>query len=146
MGQATHHKRQPVKVYIIHSDVDLDFARRVRNLLFYRLNAQVCTTEEVQASEKWERKLRNELSSADVVLALLTPHSVDFSRVLHEIGAAWALGKLIIPVVTRRDVLNKLPASLERAPSIESSDVDTPENEAKFVAAFEESVTAAHLS
>src|ERR1700733_10721863 len=129
MGQTRQPKSQPVKVYIIHSDVDLDFARQVKTLLFYRLNAQVGTTENVQASEKWERKLRHELSSADVVLALLTPHSVDFSRVLHEIGAAWALGKLIIPVVTRRDVLNKLPASLERAPSIESSDVDTPENE-----------------
>src|ERR1700681_4281903 len=104
MDQARHPKRQPVRVYISHSPVDTVFARHVHNLLVQRVNAQVFTTEHLSAGEKWEAKLRNELSSSDVVVALLTPNSADNKWVLHEIGAAWALEKPIIPVVTRRDV------------------------------------------
>jgi hypothetical protein len=65
--------------------------------------------------------------------------------VLHEIGAAWALEKPIIPVVARRDVLNKMPVSLEEAQVIELTNVDRRENADKFVDAFEESLAAAHL-
>ncbi len=145
MRQTRHPKRQTVKVFISHSNVDTIFARHVRNLLVQRVNAEVFTTEDLSAGEKWEPKLRNELSSTDVVVALLTPTSVGSSWVLHEIGAAWALKKPIIPVVTRRDVLNKMPVSLERAHIIELADVETPENADRFVDAFEESLAAAHL-
>lgn len=146
MRQTRHSKHQRVKVFISHSNVDMVFARHVRNLLFQRLNAQVFTTEELSAGEKWQSKLRNELSSTDVVVALLTPHSADDKWVLHEIGAAWALEKLIIPVVTRRDVLNKMPVSLERSHIIELADAETPENADKFVDAFEESLASAQLA
>jgi len=139
-------KQQPVKVFIVHSDMDMVFARKVRNLLVYRANAQVFTTEDLSAGEKWQSKLRNELSSADVVVALLTPNSVASSWVLQEIGAAWALKKPIIPVISRRDVLNNMPISLERALTIELADVETPENADKFVDAFEEGLAAANLS
>ena len=86
------------------------------------------------------------MSSTDVVVALLTPHSADDKWVLHEIGAAWALEKLIIPVVTGRNVLNKMPVSLERSHIIELADVETPENADKFVDAFEESLASAQLA
>lgn len=145
MSQARHFKHQSIKVFISHSDADMIFARHVRNLLVRRVNAQVFTTEDLSPGQKWESKLRNELSSADVVVALLTPNSVDSSWVLQEIGAAWALEKLIIPVVTKRDVLSKLPVSLERSCIIELADVETPENADKFVDAFEESLAAVHL-
>jgi nucleoside 2-deoxyribosyltransferase len=144
MGHAKHPKHQPVRVFIIHSDADMVFARHVRNLLVYRANAQVFSTEDLSAGEKWQSKLRNELSSADVVVALLTPSSVASSWVLQEIGAAWALKKPIIPLVSRRDVLNRIPVSLERSHIIELADVETPENADKFVDAFEESLAAAH--
>jgi nucleoside 2-deoxyribosyltransferase len=146
MGHARHPKHQPVRVFIIHSDADMVFARHVRNLLVYRANAQVFTAEDLNAGEKWQSKLRNELSSADVVVALLTPNSLASSWVLQEIGAAWALKKPIIPVISRRDVLNNMPISLDRVLTIELTDVETPENADKFVDAFEESLAAAHLS
>jgi nucleoside 2-deoxyribosyltransferase len=146
MVHSRHPKRQSVKVYISHSELDTVFARHVRNLLVQRVNAQVFTTEELSAAEKWKPKLRNELSSADVVIALLTPSSVDNKWVLHEIGAAWALEKPIIPVVSRRDILNKMPLSLESAHIIELTDVETREHADKFVDAFEESLAAAHLT
>lgn len=132
-------------VFISHSIVDREFARKVRNLLFFRANAQAFLTEDRSAFEKWESKLRSELSAADVVVAFLSPNSVEFSRVLYEIGAAWALRKPIILVVTRRDVSNKIPVSLEGTKVIELTDVESPENEEKFLAAFEKSFAAVHL-
>ena len=51
MRQTRHSKHQRVKVFISHSNVDMVFARHVRNLLFQRLNAQVFTTEELSAGE-----------------------------------------------------------------------------------------------
>jgi hypothetical protein len=143
MGHAKYPKQQSVRVFVIHSDADMVFARKVRSLLVYRANAHVFTTEDLSAGEKWQSKLRNELTSADVVVALLTPNSLASSWVLQEIGAAWALKKPIMPVISRRDVLNNMPISLDRALTIELTDVDTPENAQKFVDAFEESLAAA---
>jgi predicted nucleotide-binding protein len=74
MSQPRNPKRQQPRVFISHSNVDAVFARHVRNLLVQRLNAQVFTTEDLSAGEKWQSKLRNELSSTDVVVALLTPN------------------------------------------------------------------------
>jgi len=147
MSEAKPSKRQhPIKVFLSHSNEDLGFAREVRNWLSRSANVRVFTTEELSAGEKWQTKLRNELSAADVVVALLTPASVDSSWVLHEIGAAWGLKKPIISVVTRRDVLNRMPVRLERANVIELADLDSPENAEKFVDAFEDTLAAAHIA
>lgn len=86
------------------------------------------------------------MSSADVIIAVLTPHSISSSWVLQEIGAAWALEKPIISIVSKQDVLSSIPISLERDLSIELPDAETPENADKFVDKFEESLSAAHLS
>ena len=147
MSEVRHGNRQrPVRVFVSHSDADTVFARKLRNLLFQRANAQVFTTEELSAGERWETKLRHELAAADVVVALLTPASVDSSWVLHEIGAAWALEKPIIPVVTRRDVLNKMPVSLKGTTAIELADVDSAENADRFVQSFENSLATANTT
>jgi nucleoside 2-deoxyribosyltransferase len=146
MSGVRHSEGEPVRVFISHSIADQVLARTIRNLLVHRVNAQVFSTEDLSAGERWETKLRNELAAADVVVAILTPHSVDSSWVLHEIGAAWALEKPIIPLVTRRDVLNKMPVPLSRAQVIELPDVESAENADKFVGAFEESLDAAHMA
>jgi nucleoside 2-deoxyribosyltransferase len=141
-----HSKHQPLRVFISHSSKDRVFVEKIRNLLFHHANAQVFTADDLSAGERWETKLRNELSSADVVVALLSPHSVESSWVLQEIGAAWGLKKPIIPVVTARNVLDKMPLSFERAKVIELTDVESPENAEKFLGAFEKSMAAEHLA
>lgn len=135
-------RRRPIRVFISHSTIDQVFARKVRNLLSQRANAQVFTTEELSAGERWEARLRHELATADVVMVLLTPNSVDSNWVLHEVGAAWALGKAIIPVITRRDVLNKLPVTLKASRAIELTDVDSADNADKLVGEFENALAA----
>jgi nucleoside 2-deoxyribosyltransferase len=138
-------RQHPLRVFISHSDVDMVAARKLRNLLVHRANAYVFTTEDLSAGEKWENKLRDQLSAADVVVALLTPTSVHSNWVLHEIGAAWALGKPIVPVITRRDVLNNMPVSLINAQAIHLTDVESNENADKFLGAFQTSLASAHI-
>lgn len=148
MSRAQHQSSagaHPLRVFISHSDVDMVAARKLRNLLVHRVNAHVFTTEDFSAGEKWESKLRDQLSAADVVVVLLTPTSVHSNWVLHEIGAAWALGKPIVPVITRRDVLNNMPVSLTNAQAIHLTDVESDEKADKFLGAFQTSLESAHI-
>jgi hypothetical protein len=135
----------PVRVFISHASSDQVYARKLRNLLVQRASENVFLTEDLNAGGKWQDKLRDALSRADVVVAILTPASVHSSWVLHEIGAAWALGKPIIPVVSRRDVLNHIPISLENIQAIHLQEVESPANADKFLSSFENSLMAAHI-
>jgi len=147
MTESRHAIRQrPVQVFLSHSTADVVFARKLRNLLFQRANAQVFTDEDLSAGEDWKTRLRHELDAADVVVALLTPSSVDSNWVLHEIGAAWGLAKPIISVITRRDVLNKIPVSLKGTDVIELADVEGAKNADRFVKAFEEIMATANVA
>jgi hypothetical protein len=148
MKMTARHPRHEhrIKIFLSHASVDMVLGRKVRNLISQNFNAQVFATEDLSAGEKWETKLRNELSAADVVVALLTPGSVASSWVLQEIGAAWALRKPIIPLVTRREVLNSMPISLEPYQAIELAGVDKPEDVERFLAALDESLAAANAA
>jgi TIR domain len=136
----------PLRVFVSHSGslADAGFARELSRLLSQRLDARVFTADDLNAGENWQVKLRNELAEADVVLALLPPNAINSSWILQEIGAAWALEKLIIPVVTNRDVLHKLPLSLGGSDALEFRDVDTPEKADEFVQQFQDSLAAPH--
>lgn len=144
-GRHPKHQHR-IKVFLSHDSVDMILGRKVRNLISQNFNAQVFTTEDLNAGEEWEAKLRNELSTADVVVALLTPSSVGSSWVLHEIGAAWALRKPIIPLVTRRDVLNSMPISLEPYQAIDLAGVEKPEDVERFLGALDKRLAMANVA
>jgi nucleoside 2-deoxyribosyltransferase len=90
-----------------------------------------------------------ELAHADVFVALLTPTSVIDSWLLQETGAAWALEKPIVPIVTRRDVLNNFPLALDPHAMIEidyRDRLEDPKSADKFARAFEGTLATAHVS
>ena len=146
MNRLRTSNRRAVRVYVSHSIQDMVFARKIRNLLAHRANAEVFISDDLSAGEKWESKLRRELAASDVVVAILSPASVDSSWVLLEIGAAWALEKPIIPVITRRDVLNAIPVSLEGSKVIELTGVESAEDAGRFLEEFEERLGATPVS
>ncbi len=131
---------EPASRAVSHANVDQTLARKLRNLISESTSVEVFTTEELNAGSNWQTRMRRELESADVVLALLTPKSVDSSWVLHELGAAWALRKPIIPVITRRDVLTRMPIPLEVSSAIELPDIDNAADAERFTTAFEDSI------
>lgn len=145
MNERKRSKReQTIRVYLSHSAADMVVARKLRNLLLTYANARVFLADDLSAGEDWETRMRAELADADVVVALLTPNAVNSNWVLHEIGAAWALKKSIIPVVTRRDVLNALPLSLQTAKVLELDDVDSPKVGGELVEAVESTLASIH--
>jgi nucleoside 2-deoxyribosyltransferase len=138
-------KRQ-VRIFLSHSYADTVLAQKIRGVLSQHLGHSVFIHEDLSAGENWQVKLRKELEQADVIVALLTPQSVADSWLLQETGAAWALEKPIVPVVSRIEILDRFPIQLKSDPVLELKDLDTPENIDSFVRAFESNLTASHLS
>ena|GEM_PF-979024 len=111
--------KQDLRVFLSYATADREYGRRLRGLLSKRSNLRIFTTETLSAGEDWESKLRDELSQSDIFVVLLSLNSVDSGWVLHELGAAWALDKPIIPVVTNSEVFSKIPMDLRKAQLIE---------------------------
>jgi TIR domain-containing protein len=137
-------RKRPFRVFLSHAPGDAALARKIRNLLIRHSSSSVFTNADLSAGENWQSKLQKELETADVFVALLTPESVASSWVLQETGAAWALDKPIIPLVTRLDILDRFPIQLRGYNAFELQNLDTPEGSEQFAAALEHTLAASH--
>lgn len=59
--------------------------------------------KDIAAAELWESRIRDALRSAQRILLLITPNSKDSHWVVAEAGAAWALGKQLVPALAYVD-------------------------------------------
>lgn len=143
---SANQRKRPTRVFLSHSSDDTTLAQKIRDLLFRRLGFQVFMNEDLSAGENWQSKLRKQLESADAFVALLTPASVADSWVLQETGAAWALKKTIIPLVTRLELLDRFPIQLRSYPALDLKDLDTPAGSKRFTEAVEQTLAAEHVS
>jgi hypothetical protein len=57
--------------------------------------------KDIAAAEEWQDRVRAALRGSVRVLVLLTPRSINRPWVLMETGAAWALGKPLIPALVQ---------------------------------------------
>lgn len=102
-------KKQPnegVRVFISHSHEDKDLAKRMVDLLVkaIRVNPDEirCTSVpgcDLAGGDPSADVLKKNLQDCDVVIGLITSKSLSSSFVLFELGAAWGLGKRLIPFV-----------------------------------------------
>lgn len=104
--------KQVLRVFLTYAKTDGEYARRLRNLLSRHLNLHIFTPDMLSAGEDWLSKIKNEVSQCDVFIVLLSPDSINSEWVLSEVGAAWALNKLIIPVVTQPELFSEIPIYL----------------------------------
>ena len=132
---------KPYNVFISYGQRDGKLARRVSDLL-RRLNTRVFSDQNLVAGDQWAAQLRDRLEKADVVVAVLTPDGVASSWLLQELGAAWALNKPIISVVTKKDILTRVPIQLSEPQALVLGDLDTPEGRDKFVRDMESTLAA----
>ncbi|MCK4732005.1 MAG: toll/interleukin-1 receptor domain-containing protein [Methanophagales archaeon] len=105
--------RGTLHVFLSYAVADKEYAHKLHKLLSQQPNLHIFTTEALSAGEDWTSKLKDELSKCDVFVVLLSPNAIESSWVLSELGAAWALDKLIIPVVTELKVSSKIPVQLK---------------------------------
>jgi hypothetical protein len=116
-----------LRIFLSYATADRTDARKVRSLLSKRPDLRIFTTETLSAGEDWESKLKGEISQCEIFIVLVSPTSVDSKWVLHELGAAWALDKPILAVVTDPEVVSKIPLNLRGVEIVEIKDLEKPE-------------------
>jgi len=119
--------KQTIRIFLSYVTADREYAHKLYSLLSKRPNLYIFTPEMLSAGEAWESILKKELSQSDIFVVLLSANSVDSEWVLHELGAAWALNKPIIPVVTHPEVFSKIPLTLRQIKLIEIKELEKPE-------------------
>jgi nucleoside 2-deoxyribosyltransferase len=134
--------KQVLRIFLSYTAVDRMYANKLRSLLSQRPNLRIFTTETLSAGEDWESKLKDELSQCDIFIVLLSSNSVDSEWVLHELGAAWALNKPIIPIVTHPEVFSKIPLTLRGIKFAEIKDLEKPEVISQILEHYEEVATS----
>jgi hypothetical protein len=87
-------------VFISYAAGDTGVAEELRNDL--ERNGLRCfmAEKDVQVATEWLDSIRRALIGSKRILVLLTPRSINRPWVLMETGAAWALGKPLIPAVS----------------------------------------------
>lgn len=135
--------KRTLHIFLSYTVADRAQAHKLRSLLSQRSNLRIFTTEMLSAGEDWRSKLRDELSQCDIFVVLLSSNSVNSPWVLQELGAAWGLSKLIIPIVTHPEVASKIPAPLNEIQSIEIEDFEKPEVVNQILEHYEE-MAASH--
>lgn len=99
--------RTPPKIFVSHANKDSDL---VDALVKYLLNALaiqdprviLCTSlpeHELPVGAPIPAAILKALRDARVVIGLLTPNSLERQAVMMELGAAWALEKMFIPIL-----------------------------------------------
>jgi len=114
------------KVFVSYAHPD----RALAEELFRRLRplaVDVWSDDELRAGENWQEALRSRLRASQYFVLLLTPRTFESSWVLQELGAAFALGKQIIPVVTDvtdRRLVARLPVAVAEAQALTFDEMD----------------------
>ena len=86
-------------IFVSYSRSDSDFVYKlVDDLEMSGLRTWI-DHRDVQAGQRWDKTVQDNLDSCDVVLLILSPQSVGSDEVMYEVNHALDLGKLIVPIL-----------------------------------------------
>lgn len=120
-------EEKPVRVFITHASADRAHARKLRGWLSRQAGTSTFTLDDLSAGENWREKLRSRLAASDLILYLASPHSLESSFVLQELGAAWAFEKPIVTVIADRAATADLPFRLKQHRIMDLEDFADPD-------------------
>ena len=101
-----------MKIFISSSFADQEWADELASLL-EAAGVKVIGPNSVSPGDRWEAFFRQSLESAEVVVAVLTNHSVRSQHLLFELGAAMGAKKqMILLLVAQEKELFELPPLL----------------------------------
>ena len=112
------------KIFVSFPRRDAAFAVEWVMVLRERGIRAFCSYEDIKPGDDWHEKLREAIADCDELLLLCSPEAVQSEWVLIEIGAAWALGKRITPILLAGEV-EELPDHLRR---IQFAKIDSVED------------------
>ncbi|MBK6929668.1 MAG: toll/interleukin-1 receptor domain-containing protein [Saprospirales bacterium] len=102
-------ERQPVRIFIAYSSKDVVHKEEIRKSLVPLLRAGKATVwdnYDIEAGEKWDTVIREELANSDLILLLLSPDALS-SEYFYDVEAPIALqrhaaGEAIMVIVLLR--------------------------------------------
>jgi hypothetical protein len=97
-------------VFLSYAMEDRASARKIARILSSHRRLRVFTGDQLSAGEDWAAMLKSELQTCDIFFVLLSARSLASDWILSELGAAWSLGKFIVPVTVHSGLKAKLPA------------------------------------
>jgi hypothetical protein len=132
------------KIFLSYSAEDHAQALKLRSLFSQHSNSEIFTIDKLSAGEDWASRLKIELSTCDIFIVLLSPRALESSWVLHEIGAAWGLGKRIIAIYTHSDIINRIPVTLDENYIVDIKDLENPDFVSHLLERCEEEAATLH--
>jgi TIR domain len=100
------------KVFISFIHEEQIVAKAVERLIRQKLSSHevfLSSEWQIYAGEDWLQKITAELRSAEVIVILLSPRSVERPWVNFEAGGAWLAGKPVLPVCHAGMTPDRLP-------------------------------------
>lgn len=118
-------------VFISHSHLDAQSASAFVDYLLAALELSPeqirCTSvpgHQLPFGRTIAQQLKEDIDTSVAVVALLTTQSLKSPWVLFELGASWALGRIVVPVLGPRLSLKNLPGPLADYPAIQVEATD----------------------
>jgi hypothetical protein len=93
-------------IFLSYADGDSRLADELKTEFEIRGLRWFMAKKDIEVASEWEISIREALISCTWVLLLLTPRSIDRPWVLLESGAAWGLGKRLVPVLVQVSISN----------------------------------------
>ena len=111
------------RVFLSHAAADRPAARRIARALEQQGRASVFTPDMLDVAGDWSEELRRAIAESDVFVVYFSPRTRETEFVLQELGAAWALGRPIVAVLTHQNL--QVPVST--AATVTAEQLEDPE-------------------
>lgn len=118
-------------IFVSHKETDTALAKALVECLQASLelpSAKIrCTSVpgfQLPFGETTSSQLKEDISASKAVIVLITRASLQSGWVLFELGAAWALGKVIVPILGPGLLQSDLPGPLKEYPVVRSDDMN----------------------
>jgi len=120
-------------VFISHSHADQALAEALVEFVLGALeldpDALRCTSvpgHQLPFGRTISEQLKADIGETSAILVLLTRESLKSKWVLFELGASWALGKIVVPILGHELTTDALPGPLAAYPSVQIDNNDAP--------------------
>ena len=91
-------------VFLSYSSLDSDYATELQSVLEQAGLKVFRDRNHLELGSRFDPSIRNALLSAHEIVILCSPSSIASDWVKRELGAAWALGKAVTPVVLHMEI------------------------------------------
>jgi predicted nucleotide-binding protein len=115
------------KVFVSYVRSDTALAEQLFRTL-HTMPVEVWSDDQLTAGDNWSEVLRSRIRESQFFVLLLSPKTLESSWVHQELGAAWALGKQIVAVVTDRHLVDKLPVDIKGVQTLNVSEMEKLED------------------